>query len=101
MTSYQVTARRWAKGWELHIAGDAGMLGVTQCRTLAGAEFMARDYVSRSLEVPAGSFGLDLAVDLGGQVLGAPAVRELAALERQWRGRVARVLDRVRDGWAR
>ena len=45
MTEYQVTARRWAHGWELHING----VGVTQSRTLASAERMARDYLAMDL----------------------------------------------------
>lgn len=42
MKAYQVTAKRWAHGWELHIEG----VGVTQSRTLAGAEQMVRDYIA-------------------------------------------------------
>jgi hypothetical protein len=42
---YQVTARRWAHGWELHIDG----VGVTQSRTLASADRMARDYLAMDL----------------------------------------------------
>jgi hypothetical protein len=38
---FQVRAERWARGWELHIAG----VGVTQSRTLAEAEHMVRDYI--------------------------------------------------------
>jgi DNA-directed RNA polymerase specialized sigma24 family protein len=50
---YQVTARRWAHGWELHIHDDAGdEIGVTQSRSLAGAKRMVCDY---------------LALDLGGE----------------------------------
>lgn len=48
MTTYHVTAKRWAHGWELHIDG----VGVTQSRTLAGAGWMISDY---------------LALDLGGE----------------------------------
>ncbi|WP_224404091.1 hypothetical protein [Pseudonocardia sp. ICBG1034] len=48
MTStYFVTAHRWERGWELHIADAAGQeVGVTQCRTLGGAEAMVRDYLA-------------------------------------------------------
>lgn len=38
---YEVHAKRWAHGWELHIDG----VGVTQSRTLDDAEAMVRDYV--------------------------------------------------------
>lgn len=41
MKTYQVTAKRWAHGWELHIAD----VGVTQSRTLREAEMMVRDYL--------------------------------------------------------
>lgn len=42
MTTYQVTARRWERGWELHIDG----VGVTQCRRLTEAEEMVKDYLA-------------------------------------------------------
>jgi DNA-directed RNA polymerase specialized sigma subunit len=41
VTTYNVTARRWKRGWELHIEG----VGVTQARGLGEAESMVRDYV--------------------------------------------------------
>jgi len=41
MTTYNVVARRWKRGWELHIEGQ----GVTQVRRLGEAEGMVRDYV--------------------------------------------------------
>jgi DNA-directed RNA polymerase specialized sigma subunit len=41
MSTYNVRARRWKHGWELHIDG----VGVTQSRNLAGAEQMVRDYI--------------------------------------------------------
>lgn len=39
---YTVDARRWERGWELHVKG----VGVTQARRLNEAEAMARDYVA-------------------------------------------------------
>jgi hypothetical protein len=42
MTAYQVTAKRWRHGWELHIDG----VGVTQSHGLKGAEAMVRDYIA-------------------------------------------------------
>jgi hypothetical protein len=39
--TFNVKAKRWKHGWELHIDG----VGVTQSRTLATAEQMVRDYV--------------------------------------------------------
>jgi DNA-directed RNA polymerase specialized sigma subunit len=38
---YNVTAKRWKHGWELHIDG----IGVTQSKTLATADQMVRDYI--------------------------------------------------------
>ena len=40
--TYEVHARRWARGWELHIDG----VGVTQSRSLSDAEGMVRDYIA-------------------------------------------------------
>lgn len=45
MTIYDVTAKRWAHGWELHVEG----VGVTQSRTLTSAEDMVRDYIALTL----------------------------------------------------
>jgi hypothetical protein len=41
MSTYNVRAKRWKHGWELHIDG----VGVTQSRNLDGAEQMVRDYI--------------------------------------------------------
>lgn len=41
MTAYQVTAKRWDRGWELHIKD----LGVTQTKSLAAAQRDAADYI--------------------------------------------------------
>lgn len=41
MSTYNVRAKRWKHGWELHIDG----VGVTQSRNLGGAEQMVRDYI--------------------------------------------------------
>lgn len=47
MTTYEVLARRWARGWELHIAD----LGVTQSPNLTGAEKMVREYIALALDL--------------------------------------------------
>ncbi|WP_060577507.1 hypothetical protein [Pseudonocardia sp. EC080619-01] len=45
--TYIVAARRWERGWELHIVDtDDEEIGVTQSRTLSGAERMVRDYLA-------------------------------------------------------
>lgn len=59
--TYRVAARRWARGWELHIEG----VGVTQCRTLGEAESMVRDYIAADLDVDPDSFQIHLTVSLG------------------------------------
>ena len=41
MTTYNVRAKRWRHGWELHIDD----VGVTQSKTLATADQMVRDYI--------------------------------------------------------
>ncbi|MET9019033.1 hypothetical protein ABZV93_03530 [Actinopolymorpha sp. NPDC004070] len=41
MTTYNVRAVRWERGWELHIEG----VGVTQSHGLGDAEGMVRDYL--------------------------------------------------------
>ena len=52
--TYEVTAKRWARGWELHIAG----VGVTQSHGLYDAERMVRDYI----ELDLGSHNFDVVV---------------------------------------
>ena len=54
--TYEVLAKKWRRGWELHIAG----VGVTQSRSLADAAKMARDYVASDLDVPEDSFDVRL-----------------------------------------
>ena len=43
MRTYEVHARTWAHGWELHIEG----VGVTQCHSRQDVAWMARDLISR------------------------------------------------------
>lgn len=39
---HSVRATRWERGWELQVGDE----GVTQCRTLAGADAQSRDYLA-------------------------------------------------------
>ncbi|GAA5118327.1 hypothetical protein [Haloechinothrix salitolerans] len=65
MTKYTVTAKRWARGWELHIDG----VGVTQSRSLAGAESMAREYIAFALDIDAeNSFDVDVVPELDAEL---------------------------------
>jgi hypothetical protein len=45
--SYTVTAKRWARGWELHING----VGVTQTSTVSTAEAVSREYIAFALDL--------------------------------------------------
>jgi hypothetical protein len=60
--TYDVRAKRWEHGWELHIGG----VGVTQSRSLWDAEMMARDLISRRLGIAADSFGVAVTPEIGG-----------------------------------
>lgn len=96
-TTYEVVAKRWKHGWELHIDS----VGVTQSRTLLDAESMVRDYVAMLLDVPEDSFELKVTPEIGagvdGELIGLrDADQELeAAKERAiaQRRKVARRLD--------
>ena len=56
MTTYTVHAKRWKRGWELHIDG----LGVTQSRTLNDAEAMVRDYITLDTGADPNSFSVEI-----------------------------------------
>jgi hypothetical protein len=62
MTTYDVRAKRWEHGWELHIAG----VGVTQSRTLWDADRMARDLVGRREGLEPGAFEVAITPEIGG-----------------------------------
>src|SRR5579884_3031261 len=74
VTTYRVTARRWALGWELHIDG----VGVTQSRTLLSAEDMVREYIALQLDLDdTDSFDVEIVPELDGNLASeAEAVRE-------------------------
>lgn len=62
MKTYEVRAKRWEHGWELHISG----VGVTQSRSLWDADMMARDLISRRTGSETASFGLEITPEIGG-----------------------------------
>jgi DNA-directed RNA polymerase specialized sigma24 family protein len=63
MRTYTVTAIRWDGGWELHIDNE----GVTQVRTLDGAERQVRDYLATiHVGQDFDDVAIDIAPDLGG-----------------------------------
>jgi hypothetical protein len=77
---------RWKHGWELHIDD----VGVTQSRTLAGAEQMVRDYVETLLDVDAGDAEVVVVPELGGLEDRARQVREHARAAEHARREAAR-----------
>jgi hypothetical protein len=72
MTTYVVHAKRWSHGWELHIDG----IGVTQSRTLDGAEQMVRDYVETLTDRDVSDATVIIKPDLGGLEAKAADVRK-------------------------
>jgi hypothetical protein len=72
VTIYVVCAKRWAHGWELHIDG----IGVTQSRTLDGAEQMVRDYVETLTGRDVSDATIVIQPDLGGLEAKAADVRK-------------------------
>lgn len=83
MSTYTVTAKRWEHGWELHVTD----VGVTQSRTLDGAERMVRDYVESLTGRDTSGDEVVIRPDLGG------LEREAAEV----RGRVERVQRESRE----
>jgi len=78
--TYNVTAKRWKHGWELHIDG----VGVTQSRTLDTAEQMVRDYIETLTDKDASGDKVVITPDLGELDRKVTTVRELlAAADRQ------------------
>jgi predicted transcriptional regulator len=78
--TYNVTAKRWKHGWELHIDG----VGVTQSRTLDTAEQMVRDYIETLTDKDVSGDKIVITPDLGEFGHKVTAVREvLAAADRQ------------------
>src|ERR1700722_5343129 len=78
--TYNVTAKRWKHGWELHIDG----VGVTQSRTLDTAEQMVRDYIETLTDKDVSSDKVVITPDLGELDREVTTVRELlAAADRQ------------------
>ncbi|KAA9152891.1 hypothetical protein FPZ12_035850 [Amycolatopsis acidicola] len=97
--TYLVAAKRWARGWELHIEN----VGVTQVASLSKAEAAAREYIAFALDLDDDqAFDVDLVPQLDSalteQVKSARAQvreaerrqREAAAKQRE----VARLLGR-------
>jgi DNA-directed RNA polymerase specialized sigma24 family protein len=61
VNSYIVHAKRWARGWELHIDG----VGVTQSHSLADADSMARSYIAMMTGTASNSFAVKVFSEVG------------------------------------
>lgn len=75
MSTYRVTAKRWERGWELHVPG----VGVTQTRLLAHAEQQVRDLVETMTDTDASDATVDVHVDLDGLEHAITQTRQHAA----------------------
>jgi hypothetical protein len=58
---YDVIAKRWNKGWELHILN----VGVTQAHNLRDAREMARDFIAMNLAIAPELVFVDIKPELG------------------------------------
>ena len=85
---YNVRAKRWKHGWELHIDG----VGVTQSRNLDGAEQMVRDYIETLAGHDTGDDAVVIDPEVGGGLdQAADAAREaIAEAEQALRAAAAR-----------
>jgi DNA-directed RNA polymerase specialized sigma24 family protein len=61
---FKVNAKRWKRGWELHIDG----VGVTQVKRLNDAEAMVRDYIALDLDIDPHSFEVEIVPDMGSEM---------------------------------
>ncbi len=95
MTTYHVVARRWKRGWELHIDG----VGVTQIRRLGEAEGMVRDYIESLTGQDTSDSTVVIRPEVGdGLDAEARAAREaVAAADRMTREAAARSRQVARD----
>jgi len=84
VSTYKVRAKRWEHGWELHIEG----VGVTQSHGLKDAETMARDLISRRLDLPEDSISVEITPEIGNGLderatAARAAVREAAGAQQK------------------
>ena len=96
--TYNVLAKRWNKGWELHIEG----VGVTQARRPREAEEMVRDLIARREEVAENSFELtwtfEVNAELDAKVKDArAAVEDLSTVQRETASKSRAVARQLAD----
>jgi hypothetical protein len=61
---FKVNAKRWKRGWELHIDG----VGVTQVRRLNAAEAAAKDYIALDLGFAPEEIDVEIVPDVGDEL---------------------------------
>ncbi|GAA1333291.1 hypothetical protein ACQPZA_31880 [Pseudonocardia xinjiangensis] len=103
MSTYSVQAKRWARGWELHIFDAQGAeVGVTQSHTIAGAGRMVRDYLAlqRDEDPDAVEFTVRAELDAATTAEVEQARKEMRAIEEaqeraaeHWRSIARRLRD--------
>lgn len=98
VTTYRVRAKRWARGWELHIDG----VGVTQSHRLADAKDMARSYIAMVCDVSPDLFTVDIVPEVGGGLDEAAtsareAVRQAEEAQRRAAARSRSVARQLRE----
>ena len=94
-TAYTVIAKRWARGWELHIDG----VGVTQSKTLNDAEEMVRDYISLDTGADPASFCVEIFPEISHELDSETreARRAVAEAEKAQRAAAARSREAARS----
>lgn len=95
---YAVHAKRWERGWELHIDG----VGVTQSHGLADAPDMARSYIAMRTGSPPGTFEVDVIPHIGGGLDEAAsrardAVRQAEEAQRRAAAKSRSIARRLRE----
>jgi hypothetical protein len=90
-TTYTVHAKRWKRGWELHIDG----VGVTQSKTLNDAEAMVRDYIALDTDADPNSFSVEILPEVGGDLDAETRAARKAVWEADRAARAAATLSRT------
>ncbi|MCT2587541.1 hypothetical protein [Actinophytocola gossypii] len=89
--SYLVVAKRWARGWELHVDG----VGVTQVATLSKADATAREYIALALDLDdETSFAVDIVPQLDDELAKQVEVARAQVREAERRQREAAAKQR-------
>lgn len=91
MKRYAVNARRWERGWELHVAG----IGVTQVRTLDQAVGQVCDLIETMTGTVATEDHVTLRLDLGGLETAAVHARQASDEAEARRSEAARAIRKV------